>query len=109
MALFADGAWVLTAVDGGREQLGDLLTASAVLAPLSSAAAPLGAVSAARYARPSDTPDLGTGKPDLVRFAVYAPRAYTQARRTASTLACPSALRWRPGSAAGAGGPSIRL
>jgi methionyl aminopeptidase len=29
VALFADGAWVLTAPDGGRAQLGDLLTASA--------------------------------------------------------------------------------
>jgi methionyl aminopeptidase len=29
VALLADGAWVLTAPDGGREQLGDLLTASA--------------------------------------------------------------------------------
>jgi methionyl aminopeptidase len=30
VALLADGAWVLTAPDGGREQLGDLLSASAV-------------------------------------------------------------------------------
>src|SRR3954468_18837949 len=29
VALFADGAWVLTAPDGGRERLGDLLSASA--------------------------------------------------------------------------------
>jgi methionyl aminopeptidase len=29
VALFADGAWVLTAHDGGRERLGDLLSASA--------------------------------------------------------------------------------
>jgi methionyl aminopeptidase len=29
VALFADGAWVLTAADGGAAELGDLLTASA--------------------------------------------------------------------------------
>jgi methionyl aminopeptidase len=29
VALFADGAWVLTAPDGGRERLGDLLSAQA--------------------------------------------------------------------------------
>src|SRR3954468_5647137 len=29
VALFADGAWVLTAPDGGRERLGDVLSASA--------------------------------------------------------------------------------
>jgi methionyl aminopeptidase len=30
VALFADGAWVLTAADGGAAELGDLLTASAI-------------------------------------------------------------------------------
>ena len=29
VALFEDGAWVLTAEDGGRSRLGDLLTTSA--------------------------------------------------------------------------------
>ncbi|HWG99636.1 MAG TPA: type I methionyl aminopeptidase [Pilimelia sp.] len=33
MALLPDGVWVLTAVDGGRERLGDLVTARATVGP----------------------------------------------------------------------------
>ena len=33
MALLADGVWVLTAADGGRARLGDLVSAAAPLKP----------------------------------------------------------------------------
>ena len=60
-----------------------------------------------RCARCADAaPTAGASGPGLPSIRPGARRLAD--RRTASTPACPPALRWAAGSAAGAGGPSIR-